>query len=67
MLHDPKTVIGSDFDQETAQKIGPPFISRLELANYSYPVFSGGLGGSRHSDQREMCRDRLHKVQGETG
>ena len=23
MLHDPKTVIGSDFDQETAEKIDP--------------------------------------------
>ena len=33
MLHDPKTVIGSDFDQETAEKIAPPFIPRLELAN----------------------------------
>ena len=33
MLHDPKTVIGSDFDQETAEKIAPPFIARLELAN----------------------------------
>ena len=33
MLHDPKTVIGSDFDQETAEKITPQFIARLELAN----------------------------------
>ena len=33
MLHDPKTVIGSDFDQETAEKIAPQFIPRLELAN----------------------------------
>ena len=33
MLHDPKTVIGSDFDQETAKKIAPQFIARLELAN----------------------------------
>ena len=33
MLHDPKTVIGSDFDQETAEKIAPQFIARLELAN----------------------------------
>ena len=33
MLHDPKTVIGRDFDQETAEKIAPPFIARLELAN----------------------------------
>ena len=30
-------------------------------------ILSGGPGGSRHRDQREMCRDRLHKVQGETG
>ena len=36
MLHDPKTVIGSDFDQETAEKIAPPFIARLELANCTY-------------------------------
>ena len=36
MLHDPKTVIGSDFDQETAKIIAPPFILRLELANCSY-------------------------------
>ena len=34
MLHDPKTVIGSDFDQETAEKIAPQFIARLELAKY---------------------------------
>ena len=33
MLHITKTVIGSDFDQETAEKIAPPFIPRLELAN----------------------------------
>ena len=33
MLHDPKTVNGSDFDQETAEKIAPQFIARLELAN----------------------------------
>ena len=36
MLHDPKTVIGSDFDQETAEKIAPQFIPRLELANCMY-------------------------------
>ena len=33
MLHDPKTVIRGDFDQETTEKIAPPFIPRLELAN----------------------------------
>ena len=33
MLHDPKTVSVSDFDQETAEKIAPQFIARLELAN----------------------------------
>ena len=33
MLHDPKTVIVSDFDQEAAEKIAPQFIPRLELAN----------------------------------
>ena len=38
MLHDPKTVIGSDFDQKTAEKIAPPFIPRLELANCMYTV-----------------------------
>ena len=38
MLHDPKTVIGGDFDQETAEKIAPPFIARLELANCSSRV-----------------------------
>ena len=36
MLHDPKTVIGSDFDQETAEKIAPQFIPRLELANCTF-------------------------------
>ena len=36
MLHDPKTVNGSDFDQETAEKIAPQFIARLELANCIY-------------------------------
>ena len=36
MLHDPKTVIGSDFDQETAEKIAPQLIARLELANCRY-------------------------------
>ena len=41
MLHDFKTVIGtgSDFDQETAEKIGPQFIARLELANCKFFVF----------------------------
>ena len=33
ILHDPKTVSRSDFDQETAEKIAPQFIARLELAN----------------------------------
>ena len=33
MLHDPKTAIGSDFDHETAEKIAPQFIARLDLAN----------------------------------
>ena len=37
MLHDPKTVIGSDFDQETGEKIAPQFIARLELANCMSP------------------------------
>ena len=36
MLHDPKTVNGSDFDQETAEKIAPQFIARLELANCTF-------------------------------
>ena len=36
MLRDPKTLIGSDFDQETAEKIAPQFIARLELANCRY-------------------------------
>ena len=36
MLHDPKTVIGSDFDQKTAEKIAPPFIPRLDLANCTW-------------------------------
>ena len=40
MLHDPKTVIGSDFDQETAEKIAPPFIARLELANCKWICLS---------------------------
>ena len=38
MLHDPKTVIGSDFDQETGEKIAPQFIARLQLANCSSQV-----------------------------
>ena len=33
MLHDPKTVNRSDFDQETAEKIAPQSIARLDLAN----------------------------------
>ena len=33
MLHDPKTVNESDFDQETEEKIAPQFIAQLELAN----------------------------------
>ena len=39
MLHDPKTVIVSDFDQETAEKIAPQFIARLELANCTWYLF----------------------------
>ena len=49
MLHDPKTVIGSDFDQETAEKIAPQFIARLELANcikiWNRNIFSAVLAG----------------------
>ena len=41
MLQDPKTVIGSDFDQETAEKIAPQFIARLELANCKLCVVVG--------------------------
>ena len=33
MLHVAKTVIRSDFDQETAEKIAPQFILQLDLAN----------------------------------
>ena len=42
VLHDFKIVIGtgSDFDQETAEKIGPQFIARLELANCKFFCFS---------------------------
>ena len=36
ILQDAKTVIRSDFDQETAQKIAPPIIARLDLANCTY-------------------------------
>ena len=36
MLHDPKTVIRSSFAQETAEKIAPQSIARLELANCTY-------------------------------
>ena len=36
MLHDPKTVIESDFDQETEEKIAPQFIAQLDLANCIY-------------------------------
>ena len=43
MLHDPKTVSGSDFDQETAEKIAPQFIARLELANCRSLSFLGNL------------------------
>ena len=33
MLHDAKTVIGNDFDQETEEKKNPAFILLLDLAN----------------------------------
>ena len=38
MLHDPKTVIGSDFDQETAEKIAPPCMARLDVDNCSKSI-----------------------------
>ena len=44
MLHDPKTVIVSDFDQETAEKIAPQFIPRLELANCTLVHVEGTFG-----------------------
>ena len=49
MLHDPKTVIGSDFDQETAEKIAPQFIARLQSglssrAKHGGTVFSAISG-----------------------
>ena len=54
MLHDPKTVIGSDFDQETGEKIAPQFIARLELANCTHLATPAqwakiaNFGSSRH-------------------
>ena len=36
MLQDAKTVIRGDFDQETAKKIAPPIIARLDLTNCTY-------------------------------
>ena len=55
MLHDPKTVIGSDFDQETAEKIAPQFIPRPAAAvppaqqTPPSPNFVSGLSGSSFS------------------
>ena len=51
MLHDPKTVIGSDFDQETAEKLAPQFIARLELANCT----NLGVSDRASSDKRGYC------------
>ena len=36
MLQDARTVIRGDFDQETAKKIAPPIIARLDLTNCTY-------------------------------
>ena len=33
MLHDAKTIIRNDFDQETTEKMAPAFILRLDVAN----------------------------------
>ena len=55
MLHDPKTVIGSDFDQETAEKIAPPFIPRLELANCT---LRAKFPTSQHPLKQQMSRKK---------
>ena len=61
MLHDPKTVIGSDFDQETAEKIAPQFIPRLELAN----CINDDINGDEDDDYADVCLE--HRSQGGGG
>ena len=64
MLHDPKTVIGSDFDQETAEKIAPPFIPRLELANCKFRQNEIHLVVLLRLSASELLQDDLHLVAG---
>ena len=67
MLHDPKTVIGRDFDQETAEKIAPPFIAWLELANCRQgPYLNLQVGWGTRLDKPCSClqtAQTLHSLQ----
>ena len=58
MLHDPKTVIGSDFDQETGEKIAPQFIARLDLANCTTVQNWYGMAFLRNPWQH-LCKSKV--------
>ena len=60
MLHDPKTVIGSDFDQETAEKIAPQFIARPEL--YTIQFYSKVLTSFKKNSIAVLSRSLLHFI-----
>ena len=58
MLHDPKTVNRSDFDQETAEKIAPQFIARLDLANCTTVQNWYGMAFLRNPWQH-LCKSKV--------
>ena len=49
MLHDTKTVNGSNFDQETTEKMAPPFVAQLDCRNRGLKRREAGVGKERMS------------------
>ena len=49
MLHDIKTVNGSNFDQETTEKMAPPFVAQLDCRNRGLKRREAGVGKERKS------------------
>ena len=49
MLHDTKTVNGSNFDQDTTEKMAPPFVAQLDCRNRGLKRREAGVGKERMS------------------
>ena len=49
MLHDTKTVNGSNFDQDTTEKMAPPFVAQLDCRNRGLKRREAGVGKEQMS------------------